>query len=328
MIGRYINVGSNLSLEETSIQIRSWYADDLVIFNKDKKCGKFQFYVFAMYCVFIWTRLRLPVCTRKKDNVTDHPSTKGYEAVHELEKVNNIIVNMLSYYVLTNVVVNMETFYCSPTVAKMLAEHAIWCRGTIINKRNFPKMVMWANGEAKCGDYHIAVESKYGVIDGSWYGGVPVTFISMAVPSDGETTVTHMMDVVRQEVKSHIAIKRYNRFVQGVDRNHQLQVSFSLVARHAFKKYYIKYFLCIFDICMTNEMVHYFLLNSEEKKRYLKAGFFTKVANELCNAKKWDFKGIYGGGGCWKNKQWISLLDLLHLILRRRPLEHPLHAVV
>jgi hypothetical protein len=35
-IGRYMNVGSDLSLDEMSIQIRSHYAGDLTMFNKDK----------------------------------------------------------------------------------------------------------------------------------------------------------------------------------------------------------------------------------------------------------------------------------------------------
>jgi hypothetical protein len=125
-----------------------------------------------------------------------------------------------------------------------------------------------------------------------------VNFITTADPYDGETTVTRKIDGVQQEVKSHIAIKRYNRFMQSVDRNDQLRVAFSLATRHAFKKYYIKYFFSLFDICMTNAMVHYFLRNNrEKKKRYHKADFFTKVADELCDSKNRDFKGLYGGKG-------------------------------
>jgi hypothetical protein len=71
----------------------------------------------------------LRACTRKKDDVADHPGAKGYGAVPQLEKINEIVVGMLSPHSLTKVVVNMDNFYCSPTVAKMLAEHDIWCRG-------------------------------------------------------------------------------------------------------------------------------------------------------------------------------------------------------
>jgi hypothetical protein len=110
----------------------------------------------------------LRACTRNKDDVADHPGAKGYSAVHRLEKINEIVVNMLSPYSLTNGVVNMDNFYCSPTVAKMLAEHAIWCRGTVVNKHYFPKVVLSAKGKAKRGNYHIAVNTKDGVVSGSW----------------------------------------------------------------------------------------------------------------------------------------------------------------
>jgi hypothetical protein len=82
-IGRYINIDSDLSLDEMSIQICSRYAGDLTMFNKDKNCGKFQFLFFAVCYAFTWTCLRLRACTRKEDDVADHPGAKGYGAVPE-----------------------------------------------------------------------------------------------------------------------------------------------------------------------------------------------------------------------------------------------------
>jgi hypothetical protein len=61
--------------------------------------------------------------------------------VPELEKVNEIVVDMLSHYALTNVFINMDNLYFSPVIAKMLAKHAICCRGTT-NKRHFLKVVI------------------------------------------------------------------------------------------------------------------------------------------------------------------------------------------
>jgi hypothetical protein len=196
-VGQYMNVGSDLSLDEMSIQIRSRYAGDLTIFNKDKNCGKFHFRFFAVCCAFTWAYLRLRACTRKKDDVADHPGSKGYGAVPQLEKINEIVVGMLSPYSLPNVVVNMENFYCSPTVAKMLAEHAIWCCGTVVNKHHFPKVVLWAKEKVKHEDYHIAKNTKDSVVAGSWYDGVLVNFITTAEPYDGERTVTRKIDGVQ-----------------------------------------------------------------------------------------------------------------------------------
>jgi hypothetical protein len=295
-----MNDGSDLSLDETSIQIRSRYAGDLTMFNKDKNCGKFDFDFFAVCCAFTWACLRLRACTRKKDDVADHPGGKGYGAVPQLEKINEIVFDMLSPDSLTNVVVNMDNLYCSPTVAKMLAEHAIWCRGTVVNKRHFPKVVLWGKGKAKRGEFHIAVNTKDGVVSGLWCDGVPVNFITTADPSNGETTVTRKIDGVQQEEKSHIAIKIFNRFMQAVDGNEQLWVAFYLPTRHAFKKYYIKYLFSLFDICTTNAMV---------------------VADELCDSKNHDFKGLYGGKGlAGKEKPWMTRLTLSYLLPQRNML--------
>jgi hypothetical protein len=137
-----------------------------MMFNKDKNCGKIHFRLFAVCCAFTWACLRLCSCTRKKDDVADHPYAKRYGVVPEPENINEIVVDMLSPYSLTHVVVNMDNFYCSPTVAKMLAEHAIWCCGTVVNKHHFPKVVLWAKGKAKRGDYYIAVNTKDGMVAG------------------------------------------------------------------------------------------------------------------------------------------------------------------
>jgi hypothetical protein len=121
-------------------------------------------------------------------------------------------------------------------VANMLAEHTICCRGTVVNKRYFSNVVMWAKRKVKRGDYHIAVNSKDGVVAGSWYDGVPVNFITASDPSDVETTVTRKIGGIQQEVKYHITIRRYNRFVRAEDINDQLRVAISLAKRQAFKK--------------------------------------------------------------------------------------------
>jgi hypothetical protein len=162
-IGQYMNVGSDLSLDEMSIQIRSRYAGYLTMFNKDKNCGKFHFRFFAVCCAFTWACLRLRGCTRKKDDVADYPGTKGYGAVPQLEKINEIVVEMLSTYSLTNVVVNMDNFYCYPTVAKMLAEHAIWCRGTVVSKNHF------SLGKGKGQAWRISHSCEYKRWCGCWF---------------------------------------------------------------------------------------------------------------------------------------------------------------
>jgi hypothetical protein len=63
-IGRYMKVGSDLSLDEMSIQVHSLYTGNLTMFNKDKNGGIFHFRFFTVCCAFTWACLRLCACTR------------------------------------------------------------------------------------------------------------------------------------------------------------------------------------------------------------------------------------------------------------------------
>jgi hypothetical protein len=130
-----------------------------------------------------------------------------------------------------------------------------------------------------------------------------VNFITTAGPSDGETTVTRNIDGVQQEVKSHIAIKRYNRFMQAVNRNDQLRVAFSLATRHAFKKYYIKYFFSLFDICMMNAMVPYFLRNNHEKRSVTTRRIFLPRLPMNCVIPRIVISKVFMAGKAWPAKK-------------------------
>jgi hypothetical protein len=62
-------------------------------------------------------------------------------------------------------------------------------------------------------------------------------------------------------------VKAYNAYMQVVDRHDQLRATFALTKRHGFKKWYVKIWLALIDIALTNASICYFLVNPELKKK-------------------------------------------------------------
>jgi hypothetical protein len=62
-------------------------------------------------------------------------------------------------------------------------------------------------------------------------------------------------------------VKAYNAYMQGVDHHDQLRANFALTKRHGSKKWYVKMWLALIDIALTNARICYFLVNPELKKK-------------------------------------------------------------
>ena len=99
-----------------------------------------------------------------------------------------------------------------------------------------------------------------------WVNGTPVHLLTTA-DGTGVDAVTRRVGQEKKRVTAPIAVKRYNRGMQGVDRFDQLMSLFSLAKRHQFKKYYHKLTLGLMDFALTNAELHYFLANPQEKKQ-------------------------------------------------------------
>jgi hypothetical protein len=62
-------------------------------------------------------------------------------------------------------------------------------------------------------------------------------------------------------------MKNYN-IMGGVDRHDRLRSSFSLCKTHKFHKYYVKLFLFLLDVGLTNAWIYYKIANPESTKKY------------------------------------------------------------
>jgi hypothetical protein len=112
--------------------------------------------------------------------------------------------------------------------------------------------------------------------------GCPVHMLSMADGSHQGTTMPCQVGRDKNDVPAPNTAKAYTAYMQGVDRHDQLRALFSLTNRHGFKKWYVKMWLALIDIALTNASICYLLANPElRKKEGRRRRFFEEIANFL-----------------------------------------------
>ena len=94
-------------------------------------------------------------------------------------------------------------------------------------------------------------------------------FCSVLTTADGTAVSCVFRQVGRKRVpvKAPLAVPRYNKTMQAVDRVDQLMRLFALTKTHKLKKWYRQFMLSLIDMAIVNADIHYHLKNPEEKKK-------------------------------------------------------------
>ena len=128
-INKYISVGGNLSLDETSISSRSKYGRNFIFYNSTKPTGKYHYKFYMLCCSSTYVLLSFKMHT--KENIdTCEVNDKEAEKLVELEDIdrntteikNNstvleqkiipkLVNEMLKQYYHTYRIVNMDRYY-------------------------------------------------------------------------------------------------------------------------------------------------------------------------------------------------------------------------
>ena len=123
-----------------------------------------------------------------------------------------------------------------------------------------------------------------------WVDGSPVQILTTADGSVSASTVYRKLGKEPIIVKAPLCLKRYNQRMQGVNRHDQLRATFSLVARHGFKKYYVKILLGLVGMAIMNAFIHFKLMNpylcNKSTERY---DFMNGLAHSLCTTNWNEF---------------------------------------
>ena len=89
-------------------------------------------------------------------------------------------------------------------------------------------------GEVLRGASRQGVSVEHKILAASWCDGNIVTIVSNADSSE-MSTVTRMVNAVKQTFPAPKAIEMYNKYMEGVDRHGQLRGRFSLADGHSYK---------------------------------------------------------------------------------------------
>ena len=273
-LGNYVVPGSELSLDESSIACRSKYGRSLIFYNNTKPCGKYHFRFYVVTDTDEFVALRLGVHTKNDSDYADgYPEWKeggGGEKEEALQqtKLTMLVSDMARPWFHTGRVLNMDNYYTSVEAFGLLKDNGLYARGTCrTNRRYFPEAVQFTKTEATAagrGAMKVVTDVRTGMVAMGWVDGNPVHFLTTA---DGTevTTVKRRVGNVVSTVRAPAAIRRFNHGMQGVDRFDQLVSLFSLAKQHAFKKYYNKLAMGLFDFALVNAELHYFMANPEAK---------------------------------------------------------------
>jgi hypothetical protein len=304
-LGQFIEVGSELSLDESSIPCRSAYGRSLIYYNPTKPTGKYHFRFYLLCETDYYNCVRFRMQTRDSSDVGDGlnareepPCNDDGAIVDERKKettvIEKLVLDMCSPLFYTGRVVNTDNYYTSPLVFVELFKKGVFARGTCRGNRTaFPKIIQLSSSEAnkgKRGDLHIATSQDPPMVAFSWLDGNPVNFLTTADGSE-MSEVKRRVSRQKQAVSAPACVGRYNKNMQAVDRFDQLNQLFSLAKRHKFKKYYNQLTMALLDMALVNAEQHFFMVDGRKKtdesryefRKVLSQSFleYTSELNEL-----------------------------------------------
>jgi hypothetical protein len=267
-----IRVGSESALGEASIASRSSYGHALILFNPMKNCSKFHYRFYFLCCATTNSCFRMKVATKNNSDSPDHhESMATIYNTSSLSKLNKLVMEMCKPLFGSKRTVNMDNFYTSHAVLILLLNQKVFARRTV--RKNYhmvPECIIYTKTEvekAGRGTLKWAVNLLAGIYAFGWSDGNLVHMMSTADGSDQVTTVSWQIGKDKRDVPAPKTVKAYNAYIQGVDRHDQLRATFALTKRHGFKKWYVKMWLALIDIALTNASICYFLANLELKKK-------------------------------------------------------------
>jgi hypothetical protein len=150
--------------------------------------------------------------------------------------------------------------------------------------------------KAERGALKWAVNLLAGIYAFGWSDGNPVHIMSTADGSDQVTTLSRQIEKDKRDMPSPKKVKSYNAYMQDIDRHDQLQATLALTKRHGFKKWYVKMWLALFYIALTNASICYFPENPElKKKEGHRRRFYAAIANLLVEqGEVYDWEEQFG----------------------------------
>ena len=132
-LGSYLNVDSELALDDSSIACRSAYGRSLIFYNNTKPSGKYHFHIYVVCETDHYAALRFRVRTKdgsdfgdgQRDALVDRqvdaflPEGGSAENQKEIENeesntIQSLVLDMMKLFFMTGKVMNCDNYYTSP----------------------------------------------------------------------------------------------------------------------------------------------------------------------------------------------------------------------
>ena len=204
-LGSYLNVGSEVTLDESSIACRSAYGRSLIFYNNTKPGGKYHFRIYVVCETDHYAALRFRVHTKDGSDFGDGNQKMldpflqegvGKDEQQEVDTkesktIESLVLDMMKPYYMTGRVMNCDNYYTSPKTFIELRKNGIFARGTCRpSQKMFPLCVQYTRSEARHsgrGSIKVAVNEDNQLVAMGWVDGNPVNFLTTADETSTKT---------------------------------------------------------------------------------------------------------------------------------------------
>jgi hypothetical protein len=152
------------------------------------------------------------------------------------------------------------------------------------------------------------------MISVGWLDSRAIHFLSTADTTAMTSAKTDKNEKV--ELTAPEIVSNYNKFMGGVDKHDKLRSIFSLGKYHKFKKYFVKLWLFLVDIALTNCWIYNSICHPEKtSKLESREDFFLSIAQDLVHpgydwAAKYKIKT--GSLKIWSQMKTQPLVSTFH----------------
>ena len=223
-------------------------------------------------------------------------------------------------------IINMDNWFSSIVNAIDMSKKGLHVRATIrSNRRGMAKCTVFTDAEITKygrGNFRYASEPVKKIVSFGWIDCKALNIIS-TVDGSKMDTVVRQIGKTKKRVQSPVAIKEYNKNMQGVDRFDQLLSLFSISSRHTFNHFYISLMMIGFDIALLQGWLHYQLKYPVLCEHTgARVDFYESIAKSFIET---DWSSIATHPDEMENEEFLhsEAADVCHPVLVRNDLFHP-----
>jgi hypothetical protein len=139
-LGAFLQLGSEVALDEATVACSSRYGRDFFFFNSSKNCGKYHFKLYLLNCATTYACIKLRIHMKDKANYIqqEDDGTMELEEVLQqasdtdnLSKMSALILDMCSPLYGKGHTVNTDNYCTFVIIVILLLAKCVYMHGTI-----------------------------------------------------------------------------------------------------------------------------------------------------------------------------------------------------